>query len=78
LFRNDDVGNQAAHELAECVAAALARLTFEQREIVELKIYVKLTFSEIAEIVGVPQGTAATRYRTAMERMKGWCLGGPQ
>ena len=60
------------------MTAALARLTFEQREIVELKIYVKLTFSEIAEIVGVPQGTVATRYRTAMERMKGWCLGGPQ
>ena len=78
LFRSDDVEDQAAHELAEHVAAALARLTFEQREIVELKIYVKLTFSEIAKIVGVPQGTAATRYRTALERMKGCCLGGPQ
>ncbi|MDB5389247.1 MAG: sigW 13 [Planctomycetaceae bacterium] len=77
LFQNvqDD---QSVHELIETAMAALAKLTTEQREIVELKIYGKFTFHEIAEIVGVPQGTAATRYRTALERMKGWCLEGPQ
>jgi RNA polymerase sigma-70 factor, ECF subfamily len=74
LFHEAATGNQAAREAAELVAAAMARLTPEQREIVELKIYVRLTFREIAEVVGVPQGTAATRYRTAIERMKEWWL----
>ena len=63
---------------AELVAAALTRLTLDEREIVELKIYGRLAVREIAEIVGVPQGTAATRYRTALERMKRWYREGPQ
>ena len=29
LFRSDDIGDHAAHELAECMTAALAKLTFE-------------------------------------------------
>jgi RNA polymerase sigma-70 factor (ECF subfamily) len=74
LFRNADNSSQTDQEHVETAADALRHLTFEQREIVELKIYGQFTFSEIAEIVGVPQGTAATRYRTALERMKAWCL----
>lgn len=74
LFRNGDHAGQTDMLHAESAIEALRQLTVEQREIVELKIYGQFTFSEIAEIVGVPQGTAATRYRTALERMKAWCL----
>lgn len=57
-------------ETAECAAALLARLSDELREIVELKIYGELTFREISDVTGVPQGTVATRYRTALDKMR--------
>jgi RNA polymerase sigma-70 factor (ECF subfamily) len=53
-------------------AAALAKLDAHDRELVELKIFAGLTFREIAEITGMPQGTVATRYRRAMESLRGW------
>lgn len=61
-----------AHEAAEMVAAGLRRLSAEQREVVELKMYGGLTFREIAAVTAVPLATAATRYRTALERLKDW------
>jgi RNA polymerase sigma-70 factor (ECF subfamily) len=60
-----------AIETAEWVAASLARLSPEQREVVELKIYADLTFREISEVTGIPQGTVATRYRSALEKLRG-------
>jgi RNA polymerase sigma-70 factor (ECF subfamily) len=57
-------------ETAEWVAASLARLSHDLREIVEMKIYADLTFREISEVTGLPQGTVATRYRSALEKMR--------
>jgi RNA polymerase sigma-70 factor, ECF subfamily len=57
-------------ETAEWVAASLARLSHDLREIVELKIYADLTFREISELTGLAQGTVATRYRSALEKMR--------
>jgi len=57
-------------ENAEWAVAALALLNNDLREIVELKIYGELTFREISEVTGLPQGTVATRYRSALERMR--------
>ncbi len=65
-------GDSDAREAAETVAAALGQLTAELREIVELKTYVELTFQQIAEVTGLPQGTVATRYRTALAKMRSW------
>ncbi|HUY32462.1 MAG TPA: RNA polymerase sigma factor [Pirellulales bacterium] len=64
--------DHAAREAAESVAGAMARLSEELREIIELKHYSELTFREIAEVTGLPQGTAATRYRTAIGRLRGF------
>ena len=58
-------------EVAEQVAALLERLDFQLREIVELKIFAALTFREISEVTGLPQGTVATRYRSALEKLRG-------
>ncbi len=58
-------------ETAEWVTASLVRLNPDLREIVELKFYAGLTFREIAEVTGLPQGTVATRYRSALEKMRG-------
>jgi RNA polymerase sigma-70 factor (ECF subfamily) len=74
LFRSTGESTPIDDELLQSAVRSLVSLSVEQREIVELKVYGKFTFSEIAEIVGVPPGTAATRYRTALERMKVWCL----
>ena len=43
------------------VAIGLSRLDADRREVVELKTYAGLTFAEIAEVTGLPQGTVATR-----------------
>jgi RNA polymerase sigma-70 factor (ECF subfamily) len=57
---------------AEAVATALCRLNSEDREIVDLKIYGGLTFQEIADVIGRPPATVATRYRRALESLRSW------
>ncbi len=59
-------------ETKDAVAGALSRLTPELYEVVELKFFAGLTFREIAEITELPQGTVATRYRTALQHLKRW------
>lgn len=71
LFRYDP-GDADARDNAETVAAALQRLEPDLREVVELKTYSGLTFQQIAEATGMPQGTAATRYRSALTKMRAW------
>lgn len=63
-----DETNGAGANLA--VARALACLPEEQRAVVHLKIWEKLTFARIAEILGIPDNTAASRYRYALERLR--------
>jgi RNA polymerase sigma factor (sigma-70 family) len=63
-----------AYEMAEMVAAALGVLGDEQREVVELKVYAGLTFREIADVIGVPLQTAASRYAAALGRLKEWLV----
>jgi len=70
LFHEATGDDVPAIETAEWVTASLARLSHDLREIVELKIYADLTFREISELTGLPQGTVATRYRSALEKMR--------
>jgi RNA polymerase sigma-70 factor, ECF subfamily len=71
LFRVEQ-GRAEVRELAETVAAALGQLTPELREVIALKTYSGLTFQQIAEVTGLPQGTVATRYRSALAKMRPW------
>lgn len=57
-------------EPALAVAHALACLPEEQRAVVHLKIWENLTCARIAEILGIPANTAASRYRYAMDRLR--------
>jgi RNA polymerase sigma-70 factor, ECF subfamily len=68
--RSSDAG---ARETAETVATALSHLSDDLREIVELKTYAGLTFQQISQVTGLPQGTAATRYRSALAKMRSFC-----
>ena len=55
----------------ESLALALASLPLEQREVVALKIDGGLTFAEIGEVTGISPNTAASRYRYALEKLRG-------
>ena len=54
------------------MAGALSHLSVDLREIVELKTYAGLTFQQISRVTGLPQGTVATRYRSALAKMQTW------
>jgi RNA polymerase sigma-70 factor (ECF subfamily) len=77
LFRFDP-GDADARENAETVAAAWERLEPDLREVVELKTFSGLTFQQISQTTGLPQGTAATRYRSALVKMRAWFARQPQ
>ena len=53
----------------EAASRALGQLPEEQREAVVLKIYAKLTFAEIGEVMGTSLDTAAGRYRLGIEKL---------
>jgi RNA polymerase sigma-70 factor (ECF subfamily) len=61
-------------EEAEIVTAALGRLSMEDRELVELKVFAGLTFREISAVVDLPPGTVATRYRRALQSLRPWLV----
>ena len=64
----------ARSELKSRLRAAIATLAPEHREIVILRDYLGLKYAEIAEVVGVPQGTVMSRLHRArlalLERLK--------
>jgi RNA polymerase sigma-70 factor (ECF subfamily) len=51
---------------------ALATLPVEQRRALLLAAYFGRTAAEVAELEGIPLGTAKTRIRTAMHRLRDW------
>ena len=55
--------------LVQAALAALHDLPQDQRETVTLKVFGRLTFAEIAEVMSVAVGTAASRYRYALEKL---------
>jgi RNA polymerase sigma-70 factor (ECF subfamily) len=58
-------------ELSDWLDRAVAELPPEQREVLTLKIDGELTFEEIGAVVGVSPSTAASRYRYALEKLRG-------
>ena len=54
---------------AEDIEGALAQLTLDQRETVTLKVFEGFTFVEVGELMDVSPNTAASRYRTAMQKL---------
>ncbi len=59
----------AGRERAEAVREALSRLPEHYRAVVVLRHYQGLKFREIAEVLGVPQGTVKSRMSEALSRL---------
>ena len=49
---------------------AMAALSDDQREVTVMHIWGELTFAQIADVLGVSQNTAASRYRYALARLR--------
>ncbi|MCX7824151.1 MAG: sigma-70 family RNA polymerase sigma factor [Verrucomicrobiae bacterium] len=54
----------------EALSAALAELPEEQRAVIHLKLWEGLTFEAIAETLGIPANTAASRYRYGIDKLR--------
>ncbi|MBU0639780.1 MAG: sigma-70 family RNA polymerase sigma factor [Planctomycetes bacterium] len=52
------------------IRSALRTLPEQRREIIVLKVYAELSFREIAEILGIPPGTAASHYTRGLAEMR--------
>lgn len=52
------------------LAASLAKLPDDQREIIMLKVFEGMTFKEIASICGLSINTAASRYRYGLSKLR--------
>ncbi len=57
-------------EQREGLRAALAHLTFEQREVLSLRFGQELSVEETANVLGVPAGTVKSRTFTALRRLR--------
>lgn len=57
-------------EAVEAARAAIARLRDAEKEVFLLRVSAGLTFEAIAAALGIPVGTAKTRMRTALDRLR--------
>lgn len=63
----DEVATRAEHRL---VREALDALTARQREAVELAYFGGRTYRDVAEVLQIPEGTAKSRLRDGLERLR--------
>jgi RNA polymerase sigma-70 factor, ECF subfamily len=57
-------------ERSRMIQVAMSQLAEMYREVITLKVWGGLTFSEIAEALGVPANTAASRYRYGLAELR--------
>ena len=69
--RIDDEGHeQTGFERSQCIRAALQRLPEDQREVLVLRHVVGLGTGEVAEVLGVAEGTAKSHVSRGLARLR--------
>jgi RNA polymerase sigma-70 factor (ECF subfamily) len=68
IFASAD--NKDENAFREAVSRALDELVPEQRAVVHLKLWEGFTFERIAQVLGIPLNTAASRYRYGLDKMR--------
>jgi RNA polymerase sigma-70 factor (ECF subfamily) len=63
-------GSPVSHEERLALDAAIRRLPPDQREVLHLHVFEGRTFREIAEDIGEPLNTVASRYRYALQKLR--------
>jgi RNA polymerase sigma-70 factor (ECF subfamily) len=63
-------GSLICNEQLQQLAEAMARLPYDQREVVMLRHQAEMTFGEIAKSLGVSTNTAKSRYRYGIEKLR--------
>lgn len=59
-----------AQAFRDALSEALAELPPEQRAVVHLKLWEGLTFEAVADTLGIPLNTAASRYRYGLDKLR--------
>lgn len=62
--------NQDESAFREALSAALGELPSDQRAVLHLKLWEEFTFEQIAEALGIPPNTAASRYRYGIDKLR--------
>ena len=57
-------------EEIDALNRAIAALKEDQREVILMKVWGSLSFSEVADVLGIPRDTAASRYRYAIDALR--------
>jgi RNA polymerase sigma-70 factor (ECF subfamily) len=69
-YHANPLGEIAKTEEIEELRRKIATLPSEQQKIIRMRIVEEKTFSEIANLLAIPIGTALSRMRLALERLK--------
>ena len=69
LTSEDLLKEYEKNEIIQKLQEALLRLDFEDREIIVLKVFEKLSYNEIAEILNIPAGSVMSRLFYARKKL---------
>ncbi len=61
---------QPKEDATNTLTELLTQVSDENREIIELKIFSRLTFATIGKLLGMPPATVATRYRRSILKLQ--------
>jgi RNA polymerase sigma-70 factor (ECF subfamily) len=69
-FTDQVEGRMSAAETTRALAPALAKLDASQRDVLLLTAWTDLTLDQVAEALGIPQGTARSRLNRARTKIR--------
>lgn len=70
IFEDEAADQVILQETAEKLRHAMQRLPDDWRQVVQLRMNENLTFQQVADRLQIPLGTALTRMRRALERLR--------